>query len=95
MPKALVRRAKAVSGAQPRRVLQYKQMSNTLTVRVPQDLADWLDETSRKCGVSRSVIIRRELERARESSDKPFLHLIGAIKGKSSDLSMRKGYSRR
>jgi hypothetical protein len=70
-------------------------MGNTLTVRLPEDLADWLDETSRKSGLSRGFIIRRELERARKAKDKPWAHLVGALKDGPNDLSMRKGFSRK
>jgi predicted transcriptional regulator len=70
-------------------------MSNTLTVRLPGDLAEWLDDTSRKSGLSRSLIARRELERARQTSAKPWAHLVGALKNGPSDLSMRRGFSRK
>jgi predicted transcriptional regulator len=53
-------------------------MSNTLTVRLPEDLADWLDETAQESGMSRGAIIRMELERARKAPRKPFLRLAGA-----------------
>ena len=69
-------------------------MSNTLTVRLPEDLAEWLVEAARKSGVSRGRIIRMELERARDSSIQPFLRLAGAIEG-PADLSTRKGFSRK
>jgi hypothetical protein len=71
-------------------------MSNTFTIRLPEDLAEWLRERSRRSGVPRGQIVREELERARAgSSEKPFLRLAGALKGGPPDLSMRKGYSRR
>jgi hypothetical protein len=70
-------------------------MGNMLTVRLPQDLADWLDETSRKSGLSRGLIVRQELERARKATDKPWMRLAGDIKNKPADLSMRKGFSRK
>ena len=69
-------------------------MSNTLTVRIPEDLAAWLDETARGSGVSRGSIVRIELERARNSSGKPFLRLAGSVEG-APNLSTRKGFSRK
>jgi predicted transcriptional regulator len=69
-------------------------MGNTLTVRLPDDLAEWLDEAARKSGVSRGHIIRMELERAQKSSKRPFLRLAGAVEG-PADLSTRKGFSRK
>ena len=75
-------------------MLQFKQMSNTLTVRLPEDLAEWLDQAARRSGVSRSGIVRMELENARKSSKRPFMRLAGAVEG-PADLSMRKGFSRK
>src|SRR5436190_221772 len=76
------------------RVLHSKQMSNTLTVRLPEDLAEWLDHAAKSSGVSRGRIVRMELERARKTSKQPFLRWAGAGEG-PSDLSMRKGFSRK
>ena len=75
-------------------VLHLKQMSNTLTVRLSQDLAEWLDQAARKSGLSRGGIVRMELERAQKSPKRPFLRLAGAIDG-PANLSMRKGFSRK
>jgi predicted transcriptional regulator len=69
-------------------------MSDTFTVRLPQDLAEWLDGAAQKTGMSRGAIIRMELERARKSPKRPFLRLAGAIEG-PADLSARKGFSRK
>ena len=69
-------------------------MGNTLTVRLPDDLAEWLEQSARKSGVSRGMIVRTELERARSATKKRFLNLAGKIDG-PSDLSMRKGFSRK
>jgi len=69
-------------------------MGNTLTVRLPEDIAEWLDEVAQRSGVSRGRIIRMELERARKSSKKAFLRLAGAVEG-PADLSTRKGFSRK
>jgi len=74
-------------------VLHFRQMSNTLTIRLPDDLAAWLDETARKSGVSRGRLIRMELERARSSSKQLFLRLAGTVDAPAS-LSTRKGFSR-
>jgi predicted transcriptional regulator len=69
-------------------------MSNTLTVRLPDDLAEWLDHAARRSGVSRGRLIRMELERARTSSKQPFLQLAGVVEG-PENLSTRKGFSRK
>lgn len=75
-------------------VLHFGQMGNTLTVRLPVDLAEWLDQAAEAAGVSRSRIVRMELDRARKSSKRPFLHLAGAVVGPVG-LSTRKGFSRK
>ena len=70
-------------------------MGNTLSVRLSKDLAEWLEETSRKTGRTRGSIVRTQLERARSrSEEKPFMRWVGAGDG-PRDLSMRKGFSRK
>ena len=69
-------------------------MSNTITVRLPEDLASWLEAASRKAGVPRGRIIRDQLELARRREKQPFLRLAGLIEG-PRDLSTRKGFSRK
>jgi hypothetical protein len=75
-------------------VLQFEQMSNTITVRLPEDLAGWLEATSRKSGVPRGRIIRDQLELARRREKQPFLRLAGSMEG-PRDLSTRKGFSKK
>jgi hypothetical protein len=75
-------------------VLDFKQMSNTITVRLPEDLAKWLELAARKTGLPKGRIVREELERARNSGKRPFLHLAGTV-ARPRDLSMRKGFSRK
>ena len=75
-------------------VLRFLRMSNTLTIRLPDDLAEWLSDASRKSGIPRGRIVRAELEKARHSSKRPFLRLAGAVDGPPG-LSMRKGFSRK
>jgi hypothetical protein len=69
-------------------------MSTTLTVRLPEDLAQWLKEKSRKSGIPRGRIVKMELERAQKESSRRFMRLAGAIDG-PPDLSSRKGFSRK
>ena len=75
-------------------VLHFEQMSNAITVRLPEDLAKWLEVTARKTGLPKGRIVRDELEKARSSANRPFLRLAGAIAG-SAGLSMCKGFSRK
>lgn len=77
-------------------VLQFCQMSNTITVRLPEDLADWLAEVSRQTGMPVGRIVREQLQRAKNEQDaRPYMRLAGKIKGLPRDLSTRKGYSRK
>jgi predicted transcriptional regulator len=69
-------------------------MSNAITVRLPEDLAKWLELTALKTGLPKGRIVREELEKARNSANRPFLRLAGAVAG-PADLSMRKGFSRK
>ena len=70
------------------------QMSNTITVRLPGDLADWLRRTAKKIGVPKGKIIRDHLERARAAEEKPFMRLAGTVPG-PRDLSQREGFGKR
>ncbi|MBV9227351.1 MAG: CopG family transcriptional regulator [Acidobacteriaceae bacterium] len=67
-------------------------MGNTITVRLPDDLAEWLNNTATKLGVSQGKIIRDQLEKARKTEDRPFMRLAGKVSA-APDLSMRKGFS--
>jgi predicted transcriptional regulator len=69
-------------------------MSNTITIRLPGDLAEWLNRTAEKTGLPKGRIVRNELEKARRSEGLPFLRLAGAASG-PRDLSTRKGFSRK
>jgi predicted transcriptional regulator len=68
-------------------------MRKTITVRIPDELADWLSTTAEKTGVPQGWIVRDQLERARHAEKRPFLRLAGAVDG-PADLSKRKGFSR-
>ena len=69
-------------------------MRNAITVRLPEELAEWLESAAAKAGVSQGSIIRDQLEKARTLEDRPFLRLAGKI---SADprLSLRKGFSKK
>jgi hypothetical protein len=68
-------------------------MSHTITVRLTEELAIWLEQTAARMGVSQGQLIREQLERAvAENSKKSFLRLAGVKRG-SRDLSSRKGFS--
>jgi predicted DNA-binding protein len=68
-------------------------MSNTISIRLPEELAEWLDQTARKTGVPKGRIVREQLERAKNSKEPGFLRWAGAVDG-PEDLSQRKGFAR-
>jgi hypothetical protein len=86
------------SGILPRRlvnVLQFLHMSHTLTIRLTEELLDWLKETSRRTGMPMGKLVREQLESARANGGKQrFMRHAGAIRGGPPDLSSRKGFSR-
>lgn len=74
-------------------MLQFHHMRNTITVRLPEDLAAWLESTAKKSGIAQGRIIREQLDKARRETARPFLRLAGAVSG-PANLSTRKGFSR-
>ncbi len=67
-------------------------MSHTITIRITQELAVWLETTARTTGLPRGRIIREHLERAMTSDPgQSFLRLAGTVSG-PRDLSTRKGF---
>jgi len=75
-------------------VLHFRPMSTTITVRLSEELAAWLEEAAARSGVSQGKLIRDQLEKARASGERQsFLRLAGAVDG-PEDLSRRKGFSR-
>jgi hypothetical protein len=68
-------------------------MSHTLTIRLDPELADWLEDQSRKTGLSQGKIVREQLEMARARGNQRFMRLAGTVRG-PRNLSQRKGFSR-
>jgi predicted transcriptional regulator len=69
-------------------------MSHTISIRVSEELAAWLEDTAAKTGVSRGKIVRAQLEKARASAaSQGFMRLAGSVNG-PKNLSRRKGFSR-
>jgi predicted transcriptional regulator len=70
-------------------------MSHTITVRLDEDLAEWLARAARRAGVSQGRIVRDELEKLRKARGaKAYMRWAGAVSG-PSNLSSRKGFSKR
>jgi len=69
-------------------------MSTTLSVRLPKDLAHWVEENALATGRSQGSLVKEALERVRQAdAPKPFLALAGCVEG-PRNLSQRKGFSR-
>lgn len=67
-------------------------MSNTITLRLPPDLIEWLDEESRITGLPKGRIVREQLEQMRtKKARQPFLDLAGSVDG-ATELSRKKGF---
>jgi predicted DNA-binding protein len=71
-------------------------MSNTLTVRLPEELLERLKEKSRITGLPVGRVVRQSLEATLgEEETNPLLQFAGLVKGGPRDVSSRKGYSRK
>jgi predicted DNA-binding protein len=71
-------------------------MSNTLTVRLPDDLLERLRKKSRSTGLPVGRVVRQALETSLDGEESnPLLQFAGLIKGGPRDVSSRKGYSRK
>ena len=69
-------------------------MSNTLTIRLPDDLSRWLEEEARATGLPKGKIVKDQLERLRNAQVRqPFLDLAGRVDGPPG-LSAKKGFSK-
>jgi hypothetical protein len=69
-------------------------MGHTITIRLSEELAAWLEEAAARSGVSQGTLIRDQLEKARASGEaRGFMRLAGTVSG-PKDLSRRKGFSR-
>ncbi|PYX06712.1 MAG: hypothetical protein DMG88_17080 [Acidobacteria bacterium] len=74
-------------------VLQCLTVGHTLTIRITDELLQWLKDLSRRTGVPMGRIIRQQLESAKNGGPQRFLRHAGAVSG-AVDLSSRKGFSR-
>ena len=69
-------------------------MSHTITVRLTHELAEWLEETAARTGISQGQLVREQIEKAKAATaSRAFLRLAGSVRG-PRDLSRRKGFSK-
>ena len=71
-------------------------MSNTLTIRVSEDLLKRLREKSRRTGLPVGKVVREFVEAglSDEGNQQVWKKYAGIIKGGPRDVSSRKGFSR-
>ena len=70
-------------------------MSNTLTIRLPEEILERLKETSRQTGIPLGRLVRQSLEATlSQNGSNPLLKFAGVIKGGLRNVSSRKGFSR-
>jgi len=70
-------------------------MSQTITIRLNKELADWLADTAKRAGVPQGKLVRDQLEKAKASTgSRPYMRWAGCVKNGPKDLSMRKGFSK-
>jgi hypothetical protein len=70
-------------------------MSNTLSVRLPKELSQWVKQTAESTGLTQGEVVRQQLEKARSATaDKPWMALAGKARG-PRDLSTREGFGTR
>ncbi len=69
-------------------------MSTTLSIRLGEDLARWVEEQAQATGRSQGSLVKEALEKVRQAEQaKPFMKLAGSVDG-PKNLSRRKGFSR-
>jgi len=71
-------------------------MSNTLTIRLPNDLLERLRQVARRTGLPVGRIVRQSLETTLPAEGgNTLLSFAGLIQGGPRDVSTRKGFSRK
>lgn len=69
-------------------------MTQTITIRLTKELAEWLDAEAERAGIAPDQLAREQLDQARrQQAERSFLRLAGTVRGPKG-LSRRKGFSR-
>jgi predicted DNA-binding protein len=68
-------------------------MSNTLTIRLPEELLQRLREKSRRTGLPMGRVVRQAVENSLQQDEPAWMKYAGTMSG-PKNLSSRKGYSR-
>ena len=70
-------------------------MSNTLSIRLPKELSQWVKQTAESTGLTQGEVVRQQLEKARSTAaSQPWMALAGKTRG-PRDLSTREGFGKR
>ncbi len=70
-------------------------MSHSITVRLDEELASWLEKTAQQTGLSQGQVVRNQLVMAKAANaNRAFMKLAGTVRGLPRNLSSRKGFSR-
>ncbi len=77
-------------------VVHFNHMSNTLTIRLPNDLKERLKAKARRTGIPVNRLVRDGIEKLVEGdASRPWMKYAGIIKNGPRDLSSRKGFSKK
>lgn len=77
-------------------MLQFCHMSNTLSIRLPEELLERLREKSRRTGLPMGQMVRQSLEATlAPDRNEVWRKYAGTLTDGPPDLSSRKGYSRK
>jgi hypothetical protein len=69
-------------------------MSNTITIRLPEELSQWLEAEARATGLPKGRVVREHLELSRRhKARQPFLDLAGSVE-RERGLSRKRGFQR-
>jgi hypothetical protein len=68
-------------------------MSNTLTIRLPEELLEQLRKKARRTGLPVNRVVRQAVENDLRHDEPPWMKYAGTVNG-PRNLSSRKGYSR-
>ena len=68
-------------------------MSNTISIRLPEELLKRLRDKSRRTGLPVNRVVRQAVENDLRHDEPPWMKYAGTLSG-PKDLSSRKGYSR-
>lgn len=71
-------------------------MSNTLSIRLPEELIEELRKKARRTGLPINRLVRQSIEATLTPDDNNrLMEFSGIIKGGPRDISSRKGFSRK